>query len=91
MNPAIAEVILIGESLAASQMQVANRHGAGVSGEIQAAVLADAVLATVDIEAMEVQVFRMRSINRVLFIDADQVQGLSYEVGSAMFQGSSAS
>jgi len=33
----------------------------------------------------------MRSINRALFIDADEVQGLGYEVGSAMFQGSSAS
>jgi len=30
----------------------------------------------------------MRSINRALFIDADEEQGLCYEVGSAMFQGS---
>lgn len=33
----------------------------------------------------------MRSINRALLIDADEVQGLDYELGSAMFQGSSAS
>ena len=34
---------------------------------------------------------RMRSINRALFIDADEEHGLGYEVGSTMFQGSSAS
>ncbi|MBS0343393.1 MAG: hypothetical protein JSS56_23050 [Proteobacteria bacterium] len=35
--------------------------------------------------------FSKPSINRALFIDADEVQGLVYEAGSAMFQGSSAS
>ena len=34
---------------------------------------------------------RKPSINRALFIDADEVQGLGYEVGSAIFQGRSAS
>lgn len=33
----------------------------------------------------------MRSIDRALFIDADEEHGLGYEVGSTMFQGSSAS
>jgi hypothetical protein len=37
------------------------------------------------------QIYRMRSINRALFIDADEEHGLGYEVGSTMFQGSSAS
>ncbi|MDM0117752.1 hypothetical protein QTI66_37265 [Variovorax sp. J22R133] len=56
VHPQIAEVVFIGESLKAPQLQVADQSSVRVGVEHHAALLTESVLATANLEAVEVNV-----------------------------------